>query len=131
MLHACKTAMGRQQMIEVAPPPGWILARAIPAHLRPVQNGFDSPPHARRSLRSRRPDWLENGYHERSIDRRDRQPTNNRIHVGLQCRGPLLPMYRIVPAGLVGCEIPLGAPPEWHDPSRGFQGPQAHRLLML
>jgi hypothetical protein len=107
-------------MIEMTPPPGWILARAMAAHLRPVQNRLDAAPHARRRLRPSRPDGFENLDYQSSIDRCDRQLANHRIHVGLQRRGPLSPMHGIAPAGLMGCDIALGAFPERHLPSRGF-----------
>src|SRR5260370_1058642 len=51
-----------------------VLARAIAAHLRPIEHAFDAPAHPARRLRLRRPDRLQALEHERGVARLHPKP---------------------------------------------------------
>src|SRR5262249_51594066 len=99
----------RQQLIEAPAPSGWVLARAISAHLRPIQDGLDTPADAARSLGLRRPDRLQDPEHERSIDDLHRETANDGLGIGGERRLPLRRMLGVAPAGSMAGNVPCGA----------------------
>ena len=98
-----------QQMIQVSLPACGILASPIAANGRPVQDGFDPAAYPRGSFCLRLPDRLKYLEYERGIDKGDSCRAEDRARVCPQSVCPLIGMFGIPPARLVGRDVCVGA----------------------
>src|SRR5262249_17054081 len=105
MLDLPHLSFGGQQVVEVPAPSGRVLARAIAAHLGPVEHSFHAPAHPRGCLGLPGPDRFEHLEHEPGIDCRHRQLADHRAHVGGERVLPLLAMLRVSPPRFVGVDV--------------------------
>jgi len=94
-----------EDVVEVALPSRGVLACSVAPDLRPIQNRLDPAAHPPRRLRLRGPDRLDGSYHEARVDCAHRELAEDGGGVSLQGVGPLLPMLRILPGGLVCGDI--------------------------
>ena len=86
----------------MAAPARGVLALAIAARGRPVENGFNATAYAAGCFRFLRPDRLKNLQHQSRVDCLDRKRSDNGIGIGRQRRAPLRGVLAIAPAGPVG-----------------------------
>ena len=107
-----------QNLVEMAAPPRRVLPLAVTAHLRPVEDKLYPSTDARRGLRRRRPDRLQDLEHKPGVDRPHRQIIDQRRCRGIdppaaprliERREPLICMLRISPSRPVGLYVPVGA----------------------
>src|SRR5258708_5341600 len=110
MLDLVDLASGGQQVVEVAPPPGGVLARAMAVHPRPIQYGFDPAADAASRLVLLGPDRLQDLHHQASVDVVDRQLADDRRSVGVESVAPLLAVLGVPPACFMGSHVRRSAP---------------------
>ncbi len=99
----------RQQLVEMAAPSSRILAMSKAAHGRPIEHGFNPAAQPRGRFRPLRPQGPNDFHHQRGVDAVDRERTDHRLGMRLQCRAPLRGVPGIAPAGVVSREKLLGA----------------------
>ena len=112
----------RQQVFQVAAPARRVLAGAVAARRRPIEDAFNSAAHPARRFRLHRPYRLDRAQHEPDIDRLHRQAAEHGIDVGIEGRRPLRGVLGVAPAGLVRIDVLLGASGEAHRPGRVEHG---------
>ena len=100
MLDLRNVTAGRQQVIEVAAPAGWVLTTSIISNRGPIEHAFDPSAQARRRLRLGVPDGLECFQDQADVYRCDGQVSKVRVGIGLQRRGPLRRMLAFFQAEL-------------------------------
>src|ERR1700730_10758259 len=93
----------------MAAPARRVLALAVAARRRPIENALDAPADAGGGLRLGGPDRLERPRHQRCVDRRDRKFANRWEYISLQGGGPLPGVLRILPALAVRHDVALSA----------------------
>src|SRR6516165_6055946 len=98
----------RQQVFEMALPPRWVLAHAIAAGRRPIQDALDAAAQPARGFWLLGPDRLEYAHDQCEVGRRDRQLTDYRIGITRQRCRPLRGMSRVPPASSLGGDVGLG-----------------------
>jgi hypothetical protein len=90
---------GREQIIGLATPAGWILPVAKASG--PVEDTLDAAAQPARGLQPRAPDRLQHLHNEPDIDRLHRQVAEDRASVRVQGVDPLGLMFGVAPARLV------------------------------
>ena len=89
----------RHEVFKMPAPPRRVLAFAITARCRPVNDRLNTTAHPARCFRLRVPDRLQRLHDEPDIDCLHGQVAEHGIDVGFQCRRPLRRMPRIAPTG--------------------------------
>jgi hypothetical protein len=89
----------RQELGKMAGPAARVLAPAVAAVGRPIQNGLHAAAEPAGGLRLRRPDRFDHLHHQRRVDRLHREVADDRIGVGLKRRRPLGRVLLVSPAG--------------------------------
>src|SRR5271170_5553079 len=95
-------------------PPRRVLALAIAACRRPIEDRFNPPTHPACRLRLLGPDRLKHFHDQPDIDRLYRQRSEGRMDIGDERRWPLRRMLIVLPRGLMRGDVALGAVPEGH-----------------
>jgi hypothetical protein len=79
MFDAADLGFLRQQLVEMAAPSGWVLARSVIEHSRPIEHALDPTAHSARRLRLHRPHRRKRLGDKSRIDCLDGQHTDNII----------------------------------------------------
>src|SRR5262249_4346009 len=101
-------------MFKVTAPSRWVLARAIAAHLRPIEDALDPAAYPGRRLNFALPQWLDHLHYQLRVDGVYWQITDHRIHMLGKAVFPLPPVHRAAPAGLMARDERISAFLERH-----------------
>src|SRR5438067_3785345 len=105
MLDAADFAAGGQQLVEMTPPPSWVLAVPIALDLGPIQHRLDAATNAARRLRLGRPNRLQDPAHENGVDGLNWEWPDDRLGIGGERCGPLRRVLRVAPAGTMRPDV--------------------------
>src|SRR5712672_4251852 len=109
MLNAAHLGTRRQQVFQMAAPARRILALAIAARGRPVEDAFYPAAHPARGFWLLRPYRLDRLQHEPDIDDLHGKIAEHRIDIAFEGRAPLRGVLGVAPARLMGADVSLGA----------------------
>src|SRR5262249_20454688 len=114
VLHRRELCAGWKHALQVTAPTRRVVAAAIAAHGRPIENVLNASAHAIRGFRLFVPNRLDHPEHERGVDRSYRQLAYDGIGAGLERRHPLGGVLGVLPAGAVTRDIELSTSLELH-----------------
>ena len=103
---------GGQDLVEVTAPLRRVLAGAQSPGLGRRQHAFDPAPHPARRLRLGGPERLDHFQHESRVDVGHGDVAQDGVGVDGERIAPLLPVFGVLPARLIGGNELLGAFPE-------------------
>src|SRR5204862_1302412 len=91
-----------------------VLAFAVAASRRPIQDSLNAATYPARRFGLLRPDRLD-GFHDKAdIDYLDGEIAEMRVHICIECPRPLGPVLRVAPARLMRRHVGLSACLEGH-----------------
>src|SRR5262249_10541533 len=98
-----------QEVIEVAAPACWVLARAQSLDPGPIKNGFDAAAYACGGYEFRSADRLEDLDDQVCVDVGNRELAEHRVCIGFERVAPLQRALAVAPPRLARCDELLGA----------------------